>query len=55
MQTTVDAADAGREAGDVVGSGMPVAIIRNGQRVAFDDLAFGAVEAGDVIVSIRSR
>ena len=55
MQTTVDAADAGREAGDVVSSGMPVAIIRNGQRVAFDDPAFGAVEAGDVIVSIRSR
>ena len=54
-ETTVDAADAGRAAGAVVSTGMPVAIIRNGQRVAFDDPAFGAVMAGDVIVSIRSR
>jgi voltage-gated potassium channel len=54
-ESAVDADQAGKTPAVVAGDGIPVAIIRAGRRVAFDDPGFAAVQAGDVVVSIRSR
>lgn len=37
------------------GGSLPVAIVRRGERIAFDDERFSTLEAGDVIVSLHSE
>jgi voltage-gated potassium channel len=54
-EAAVGAAQVGQPPSALAGSGIPVAIIRAGRRIAFDEPGFAAVQAGDVVVSIRSR
>jgi voltage-gated potassium channel len=35
--------------------GLPIAIVRDHRRIPFDDPAFGAVQAGDVVISITGQ
>jgi voltage-gated potassium channel len=52
VERIVDADEVGGPPDASRGDGLPIALVRNGTRVSFDDAAFQRVEAGDIVVSV---
>ena len=55
LERTVDADEVGGPPNPARGTGLPIALVRNGQRVSFDDAAFQRVQAGDVVISLSGK
>jgi voltage-gated potassium channel len=55
VERVVEPDEVGGRPDAVRGVGLPIALIRNGTRVSFDDPGFERVEAGDVVISISGR
>jgi voltage-gated potassium channel len=55
VERIVDADEVGGPPHAGRGSGLPIALIRNGARFSFDDAGFQRVEAGDIVVSVSGR
>jgi hypothetical protein len=51
-ERTADADEVGGPPDPARCVGLPIAIVRGGSRISFDDPAFGHVETGDIIVSV---
>jgi voltage-gated potassium channel len=55
IERAVDAEEVGGPPDPDRGGGLPIALIRNGARVSFDDDAFQRVEPGDIVISVSGR
>ena len=55
VERAVDADEVGGPPDPARGDGLPIALVRNGTRVSFDDAAFQRVEAGDIVISLSGR
>jgi voltage-gated potassium channel len=55
VERAVDADEVGGPVRTDRGAGLPIALVRGGRRISFDDPGFGRVEAGDVVVSVTGQ
>ena len=55
IERAVDADEVGGPPDASRGGGVPIALLRKGARISFDEAGFGRVEAGDIVISISGR